>query len=165
MADKWLEARLTIEKAGVAPPPPPTPAKPSDYLLDELFGSEAVLPVEKTAQIFDDGSMEIADPVQAFVSKLMRGAAGVPEIAPPEEPHKDGTVVEKSVGGTFHYTYKNGRLTKTEIFSSNGGHEVINETAEPVYIPTQLAKVIGVDSDSMHNDLGLAGFVPDLGKA
>lgn len=159
MADKWLEARLEIEKAGAAAPPPPTPAKPSDYLLDELFGSaDAVSPVEKTSKIVDDGAAEIPDPVEAFLYKLNSIAAHVPEIPARRQ---DGIELEKVGADTWKHHWKNGALVKSEL----NGVVVTDESSKPLFITDEMAKFLGYGEHNQHDDTGLAGWTPGLSAA
>ena len=124
---------------------------PKEFLdlvrTDDLVGevSEADRSVTKAIATVAD----VPDPVAHFFQKAENDKFSVPEIAAAPV-HKDGIVVEKSVGGTFHFHYKGGALVKTEIFDPSlpGGREVVEEHAtSDVIIETSLAKSIGARQD------------------
>ena len=147
MADKWLEARLKIEKAaGVPPPPASTPSDP----LDTMFGSttETVLPVEKTAKIFDDGATDIPSGVEQFFEKDEKAKFRIPEITAAPV-HPDGVEIEKTDGGEFRFTYAGGVLTKTELFDEVGKRKGLVEEppAKDLIIKTELAAILGLRVD------------------
>jgi hypothetical protein len=120
---------------------------------DDLQGD--VVEVDRSVSKVIPTTADPLHPVEEFFAKAENDKFNIPKIAPQEAPHKDGVTIEKSVGGTFHYHYAGGRLTKTEVFSDDGKHEVIEEPVPEVIIETSLAKIIGVrEEDQIEIEVG-----------
>ena len=110
---------------------------------DDLEGE--VVDADRSVSKVIPASADPLHPVEEFFAKAETDKFHIPTIAPREAPHKDGVEIEKSVGGTFHYHYKNNTLIKTEVFGVDGGHEVIEEPpAKDLIIKTELAAILGL---------------------
>jgi hypothetical protein len=156
MSDRWIEGRLKIEKAAVVagPLPPPRPYDP----LDAIFGSdtEDITPVEKTAQIFDDGTTDIPSGVEQFFEKSEKDKFRIPEVIV-EPVHPDGVFMEKTDGGVFKFTYEHGRLIRSELFDENGVHKgSVEESPVPdLIVKTELAAILGLrEQDQVEVETG-----------
>jgi hypothetical protein len=151
MADRWLDALQKTENASRVPPTPV-----ADPLLAAMFGAaedDVLIAPEKMDKVHDDGFADVLDPVAQFVSKLMQGAAHVPEIAPR---HADGVELEKSADGIWKHTWQNGVIVKSEL----NGVIVTDESSKPLFITDEMAKFLGYGENNQHSDVGLVGWTP-----